>query len=129
MSPGKPRGRYEPEVLRKVRGGTTAAEMLKDVLDRQQAQLKSAEQQQARAVVNAAGHIMGKEADKATTNGLPQTLRDDLAMLENTDGCWDDSDDDVLGTHNHTTYRSRNDTNSGVSENESSGEPLDAWDL
>ncbi|KAL3763335.1 hypothetical protein ACHAW5_011002 [Stephanodiscus triporus] len=132
MSPGKPRGRYEPEVLRKVRGGTTAAEMLKDVLDRQQAQLKTAEQQQARAVVNAAGHIMGKETDNnsgnAVTNGSPQTLKDDLAMLENTNGCWDDSDDDILGTHNNTTYRSANDTNSGVSENESD-EPLDAWDL
>ena len=45
MSPGKPRGRYEPEVLRKVRGGTTAAEMLKDVLQRQQAQLKTAKRQ------------------------------------------------------------------------------------
>lgn len=129
MSPGKPRGRYEPEVLRKVRGGTTAAEMLKDVLNRQQAQLKSAEQQQARAVVNAAGHIMGKEADKAATNGSPQTLKDDLAMLENTDGCWDDSDDDILGTHNHTTYRSQDDTKSGISDHELSVEPLDAWDL
>jgi regulator of nonsense transcripts 1 len=131
MSPGKPRGRYEPEVLRKVRGGTTAAEMLKDVLDRQQAQLKTAEQQQARAVVNAAGHIMGKEADNmgnAATNGSSLTLKDDLAMLENSDGCWDDSDDDIVGTNNHTTYRSANDTNSGISENESD-EPLDAWDL
>ena len=131
MSPGKPRGRYEPEVLRKVRGGTTAAEMLKDVLDRQQAQLKTAEQQQARAVVNAAGHIMGKEADNmgnAATNGSSLTLKDDLAMLENSDGCWDDSDDDIVGTNNHMTYRSANDTNSGISENESD-EPLDAWDL
>ena len=37
--PGVPRGRYDPEQLRRVRGGTTAAEMLKDVLERQQAQL------------------------------------------------------------------------------------------
>merc|ERR1711957_702572 len=55
--PGVPRGRYDPEQLRRVRGGTTAAEMLKDVLERQQAQLKTAEKQQERAVKNAQGHI------------------------------------------------------------------------
>merc|ERR1719253_2318903 len=47
--PGVPRGRYEPEQLRRVRGGTTAAEMLKDVLERQQAQLKTAEKQLEKA--------------------------------------------------------------------------------
>ena len=46
--PGQSRGRYDAEQLRRVRGGTTAAEMLKDVLDRQQAQVKNAEQQNSR---------------------------------------------------------------------------------
>ena len=97
-NPGRPRGRYEPEVLRKVRGGTTAAEMLKDVLERQQAQIKTAERQQAQAEKNAVGHIMGKEDEEGKdVDDDPQALKDDLAMLENTDGCWDDSDDDDVG--------------------------------
>ena len=50
--PGVPRGRYDAEQLRKVRGGTTAAEMLKDVLARQQAQLKTAEKQLEKAEKN-----------------------------------------------------------------------------
>jgi regulator of nonsense transcripts 1 len=48
-APGKPRGRYDAEQLRKVRSGTTAAEMLKDVLEKQQAQLKTAEMDVKRA--------------------------------------------------------------------------------
>ena len=126
MNPGKPRGRYEPEVLRKVRGGTTAAEMLKDVLDRQQAQLKTAEQQQARAVMNAAGHIMGVENDNGKrTKIYPQTLKDDLAMLENTDGCWDDDDVGSVHDTSHVTIIA-----SGSSkEDKGSNEPLDAWDI
>ena len=130
MSPGKPRGRYEPEVLRKVRGGTTAAEMLKDVLDRQQAQLKTAEQQQARALVNAAGHIIGKEADVGITSedANPRTLRDDLALLENSDGCWDDSDDEADGIVHSSSYVSM--ASSGVAaESDVTSAPLDAWDL
>lgn len=132
MSPGKPRGRYEPEVLRKVRGGTTAAEMLKDVLDRQQAQIKTAEQQQARAVVNAAGHIIGKEADVGPVgdNNNPRNLKDDLALLENSDGCWDDSDDDADGIVHSSSYVSM--ASSGIAtetENDATNAPLDAWDL
>lgn len=129
MSPGKPRGRYEPEVLRKVRGGTTAAEMLKDVLARQQAQQKSAEQQQARAEKNASGHIMGEEKGEEDAGAEPQALKDDLAMLENTDGCWDDSDDegDVGIARNASSTTIATSSNSGG--NDSSPEPLDAWDL
>lgn len=132
MSPGKPRGRYDPEVMRKVRGGTTAAEMLKDVLDRQQAQLKTAEQQQARAVGKAAGHIMGKEADSAgmaATNASSLSLKDDLAMLENTDGNWDDSDDDNEGTINNNKNTSYANGSASKEEKGSEVEPLDAWDL
>ncbi len=130
MSPGKPRGRYDPEVLRKVRGGTTAAEMLKDVLDRQQAQLKTAEQQQARALVNAAGHIIGKEADDGNIaeDNNPRSLKDDLALLENSDGCWDDSDDDADGMVHSSSFVSM--ASSGVAtENDLTNGPLDAWDL
>ena len=39
--PGICRGRYDAAQLRKVREGTTAAEMLKEVLEKQQAQLKT----------------------------------------------------------------------------------------
>ena len=131
-NPGKPRGRYEPEVLRKVRGGTTAAEMLKHVLERQQAQLKTAERQQAQAEKNAAGHIMGKEDDEGKdAEGDPQALKDDLAMLENTDGCWDDSDDDDVGmlrNYSRATLATTSSNKTDEDEGASSG-PLDAWDL
>jgi len=120
MSPGKPRGRYDPEVLRKVRGGTTAAEMLKHVLERQQEQLRTAGRQQAQAEKKAAGHIMGKEDNDGKDEYVdPQALKDEIAKLENADGCWDDSsleDDDLVATSSKT-------------EDNNEGEALDAWDL
>ena len=86
--PGVPRGRYDPEQLRRVRGGTTAAEMLKDVLERQQAQLKIAEKQLEKAEKNAAGHIIGKDDDDEGsgdndngTNDQALSLEEDLARL------------------------------------------------
>jgi len=127
-NPGKPRGRYEPEILRKIRGGTTAAEMLKDVLERQQAQIKSAERLQEKAAKNAAGHIMGKEEEEKTTEVDPEVLKEDLATLENADGCWDDSDDDEVGLVLNHSRVSLATTTSSKSEDEKS-EPLDAWDL
>ncbi|KAL7497409.1 hypothetical protein ACHAWT_008198 [Skeletonema menzelii] len=131
-NPGKPRGRYEPEVLRKVRGGTTAAEMLKHVLERQQAQLKTAERAQAQAEKNAAGHIMGKEDEGGKdAEADPQALKDDLAMLENTDGCWDDSDEDDVGivrNYSRATLATTSSNKTEEDEGASSG-PLDAWDL
>jgi len=99
-NPGRPRGRYDPEQLRKVRGGTTAAEMLKDVLVRQQAQIKAAEEQLERAEKNAAGHIMGTTQGKDDAAGEDKdgekgpTLKEQLALDAKEDGCWDDSDDD-----------------------------------
>ena len=131
-NPGKPRGRYEPEVLRKVRGGTTAAEMLKHVLERQQAQLKTAERAQAQAEKNAAGHIMGKEDEDGKDAEVdPQALKDDLAMLENTDGCWDDSDEEDVGivrNYSRATLATSSSNKTEEEEGASSG-PLDAWDL
>jgi len=135
--PGVPRGRYEPEQLRRVRGGTTAAEMLKDVLARQQAQLKTAEQQLEKAEKNAAGHIIGNtggEEESAPNSGTntPKTLEEDLKLLSN-DGCWDDSDDDVEFDLHHvasqktlTTVSSSNDIRVGSDEDDG---PADAWDL
>ena len=129
-NPGRPRGRYEPEVLRKVRGCSTAAEMLKDVLERQQAQLKTAERQQAQAIKNAAGHIMGKEEEgnKDTDKSDPETLKHDLKELENSEGCWDDSDDDDLGIIRNVSRATLATASSNKSDEESDG-PLDAWDL
>ena len=43
--PGVPKGRYELEQLQRVRGDTTAAEVLKDILTWQQTQLQTVEQQ------------------------------------------------------------------------------------
>jgi regulator of nonsense transcripts 1 len=129
-NPGKSRGRYDPEVLRKVRAGTTAAEMLKDVLECQQAQLKSAEKRQARAEKNAAGHIMGNENEgRESTSVDPQALKDDLAMLENADGCWDDSDSDDDHGMKHGSPLDHGSSTNTSNDEEAVDEPLDAWDL
>jgi hypothetical protein len=131
-SPGRPRGRYDAEVLRKVRGGTTAAEMLKDVLERQQAQLKTAERQQAQAMKNAAGHIMGKEDDgKDNEKSDPEALKNDLKELENSDGCWDDSDDDEIGISRNVSRvtLATASSNKSAEDGASDGPLEDAWDL
>merc|ERR1712176_190918 len=135
--PGVPRGRYDPEQLRRVRGGTTAAEMLKDVLERQQAQLKTAEKQLEKAEKNAAGHIIGKDDDEEgsgdncnNTNGQVMSLEEDLARITNTDGNWDDSDDEEEFNMRHSasqpTLSSADRTEESDSENDS---PVDVWDL
>jgi len=134
--PGVPRGRYDPEQLRRVRGGTTAAEMLKDVLARQQAQLKTAERQLEKAEKNTAGHIMGKEDDE---DGLDDTgkvlsLEEDLARLTNTEGNWDDSDEEDIAIHrsvSKVTLTSVTSSNNLIDDNdtETSGGPIDVWDL
>jgi regulator of nonsense transcripts 1 len=99
--PGIPRGRYDPEQLRRVRGGTTAAEMLKHVLERQQAQLKTAEKQLEKAEQHAAGHIVGRIDDEdgvmdkvADSFSKSMTIGEDLARLANIEGNWDDSDEE-----------------------------------
>jgi len=106
--------------------------MLKHVLERQQAQLKTAERAQAQAEKNAAGHIMGKEDDDGKDADVdPQALKDDLAMLENTDGCWDDSDEDDVGivrNYSRVTLATTSSNKTEEDEGASSG-PLDAWDL
>jgi hypothetical protein len=134
--PGVPRGRYEPEQLRRVRGGTTAAEMLKDVLARQQAQLKTAEQQLETANRNAVGHIIGKEEDE-TLSGDPdevaKTLGQNLADL--TTHNWDDSDEEDHGNSAHPTLSNVSSMNdlaiqsTSEQDAEESDGPLDAWDL
>jgi hypothetical protein len=137
--PGQPRGRYDAETLRRVRGGTTAAEMLKDVLERQQAQLKTAQQQQERAVRNAEGHIIATAAaDEVVTSGSSNapkqlTLEEDLALMQNTEGNWDDdSDEDDRANLRHsvskTTLASATSSNDLRSATRSST-PTDAWDL
>ena len=133
-SPGRPRGRYDAEVLRKVRGGTTAAEMLKDVLERQQAQLKTAERQQAQAMKNAVGHIMGKEDEggKDDNKSDPEALKNDLKELENSEGCWDDSDEDDVGISRNVSRVTLATASSNKSNEEggaSDGPLEDAWDL
>lgn len=134
--PGVPRGRYEPEQLRRVRGGTTAAEMLKDVLQRQQDQLKSAEKQLENAERNAAGHIMAKaedEEDEPNETKKVMSIEEDLALMANTDGDWDDSDGDdeyileqSLPKSMSTTSLSNKVENLGSDDADA---PLDAWDL
>lgn len=135
--PGVPRGRYDPEQLRRVRGGTTAAEMLKDVLERQQAQLKIAEKQLEKAEKNAAGHIIGKDDDDEGSgdngngaNGQALSLEEDLARLTNTDGNWDDSDSEEEYNMHHSTSQptlsSADRADGSGSENDS---PVDVWDL
>jgi len=132
--PGVPRGRYDPEQLRRVRGGTTAAEMLKDVLARQQAQLKTAERQLEKAEKNAAGHIIGKEDDEEgdENSGNALTLEEDLARLTNTDGNWDDTDDEDDVIHrsvSRTTLTSATSSNNLTDSNDTDSGPVDVWDL
>ena len=137
--PGQPRGRYDAEQLRRVRGGTTAAEMLKDVLERQQAQLKTAQQQQERALRNAEGHIIAtaeesnlEDATAAGDAARVMTLEEDLAMLENTEGNWDDSDDEgnVLLRHSVSKGTLTSASSSGDLRSATrSSTPTDAWDL
>lgn len=135
--PGIPRGRYDPEQLRRVRGGTTAAEMLRHVLERQQAQLKSAEQQLSKAEKSSAlaRDTFNAGMNDAGRGGNRQTLEEDLALLENADGNWDDSDDEDNGDLRHSTSQptltsgtSSNDLKNDTSGDDSSG-PQDAWDL
>jgi len=138
--PGVPRGRYDAQQLRRVRGGTTAAEMLKDVLERQQAQLKTAEKQLQNAEKKSSGHIIGGNDDlersreldskKEGYSGIAATIEKDLALLSNTDGCWDDFDDDDHPDFPHHSVSPV--TLASISSlviNEKEGEPLDAWDL
>mmetsp|Transcript_24012 Transcript_24012/g.56678 ORF Transcript_24012/g.56678 Transcript_24012/m.56678 type:complete len:1351 (-) Transcript_24012:265-4317(-) len=135
--PGVPRGRYDPEQLRRVRGGTTAAEMLKDVLERQQAQLKIAEKQLEKAEKNAAGHIIGKDDDDdvsgENSNGANCTalsLEEDLARLTNTDGNWDDSDGEVEYNMHHSTSQPTLSSADRADGSSSEGDsPVDVWDL
>lgn len=131
--PGVPRGRYEPEQLRRVRGGTTAAEMLKDVLARQQAQLKTAEREQERAEQNARNHIRGdKGGDEKEEPPAQLSLEQDLALMENVDGNWDDSDSDDMGELRHSvskaTLTSASSSNDQRSD-DNSANAVDIWDL
>lgn len=145
--PGVPRGRYDCEQLRRVRGGTTAAEMLKHVLERQQAQLKVAEQQLQKAERNAAGHIMGQsyelpqeqeEEEQQESKELVGSC-EDLVNLGNADGCWDDSDDEPTLEIKSLTFTAKtvytekvkNSPNEKVitSVSESAIVIEDAWDL
>lgn len=136
---GIPRGRYDAEKLRRVRGGTTAAEMLKDVLERQQAQLMTAERQLEKAEKKASGHIVAHDST-GEMNGISggvgvntvdaQTLQQDLALLANSDGCWDDSDDDDdLTELRHSVSASTLVSASSAAKAEKEEQPQDAWDL
>jgi regulator of nonsense transcripts 1 len=136
--PGIPRGRYEPEQLRRVRGGTTAAEMLKDVLARQQAQLKNAQRIYQKAEKNAAGHIIGKDDDDddgpaengADGGAKPLTFQEDLARLTNTDGNWDDSDDeDNGGLHHSVSQPTLTSVSSSGDRGSDEDAQVDVWDL
>jgi len=145
--PGIPRGRYDPEQLRRVRGGTTAAEMLKDVLERRQAQLKSAEQQLNKAdtkfngreqdTFNGGGGGSSSGMNNNTTEAAVDntvTLEQEMARLENTDGNWDDSDDEEHGELKHSVSKITltSGASSGDLQTENSGDssaPADPWDL
>ena len=98
--PGKPRGRYDAEQLRRVRGGTTAAEMLKDVLERQQAQLKTAEVEQKRAIKqgrNVLEEFEGKQGDimgpRVGHHGT-EKVKEEVKLVGNFESNWDDSSED-----------------------------------
>ena len=137
--PGKTRGRYDAEQLRRVRGGTTAAEMLKDVLERQQQQLQKAEKQIQNAQKKSSGQIVGAVdglndegnddlSGGLSNNVLKQSLQNDLALLSNADGNWDDSDDDEWNEI-HNSVSAATLTSLTSSSPTRIDEPQDAWDL
>ena len=126
--PGITRGRYDAETLRRVRGGTTAAEMLKDVLARQQAQLKTASKQLEKASKKSAKHVVKEDDNEETVDAIvncEKTIKEDLAQLSNMEGCWDDSDDEDNG-ETHQRASAKTFTNSSLSKDEPA---QDAWDL
>jgi len=167
--PGVPRGRYDAEQLRRVRGGTTAAEMLKDVLERQKKQRVSAERELMKAEKKSSGHIIGGGLDVTTVGGggvgvgglnnvngvnnnmggvmggvegmngphdgssqmgVANNLKQNLAELANTDGCWDDSDDEEqCGEVHHSTSMATFTTMDSSNLKGDDDEPQDAWDL
>jgi len=95
--PGKPRGRYDAEQLRRVRGGTTAAEMLKDVLERQQAQLKTAEVELKRANKNTRNVVKEFEGGQGDIMGENRSVAiepkgKEIKLVGNFESNWDDSD-------------------------------------
>ncbi|GAX22248.1 hypothetical protein FisN_19Lh318 [Fistulifera solaris] len=125
--PGQPRGRYDAEQLRRVRGGTTAAELLKDVLNRQREQIQSQLFHQERAVRNAQGQIMATEEEKPSEEAQ-LTMEEEVALMENTDGNWDDSDDEAPPMPRNFSKSTL--SNSSISRsNTRSSTPTDAWDL
>jgi len=137
--PGKTRGRYDPEQLRRVRGGTTAAEMLKDVLERQQMQLQKAEKQIKNAQKKSSSQIIGANDEanneskddhtgKMSRNASELSLKNDLALLSNADGHWDDSDEDECNEiQNSVSVATLTSMTSSVTTKVD--EPQDAWDL
>lgn len=132
--PGIPRGRYDADQLRRVRGGTTAAEMLKDVLARQQAQREVAANQLKKAEKNAEGHIRAdKEVEEDTKFVKIKSIHEDLADLANEHGCWDDSSDDDWdednGKVNHKVMAyEKKEVESDKSMN-GDEQAMDVWDL
>jgi len=153
--PGVPRGRYDAEQLRRVRGGTTAAEMLKDVLERQKKQRVSAERELMKAEKKSSGHIIGGGIDDAniggigggshcgamgiggmggphdgsSSMGIVHEMKQNLAALSNTDGCWDDSDDDEQCGDLHHSVSVATFATTSTSNTKGDDEPQDAWDL
>jgi hypothetical protein len=100
-APGKPRGRYDAEQLRKVRSGTTAAEMLKDVLEKQQQQKTAAEVDLKRA--NKGRNVI-EEFEGGGAEGMTGRLGGGLSgganavvatkLVGNFESNWDDSDEE-----------------------------------
>ena len=115
--------------------------MLKDVLERQQAQLKIAEKQLKKAERDAAGRIMCNSDDKHeidggggwkgdictvdNINGTKNKLKMDLAQYSKPDGCWDDND---AWDNDRNTYQTFYFKAVDVADEYSSA-VLDAWDL
>lgn len=128
-NPGITRGRYDPEQLRRVRGGTTAAEMLKDVLERQQAQLKTASKQLQNAEKKSVNHVIASDENEIVEGPAvtcEKTLNADLAQLSNKEGCWDDSDEEDVDLHHSVSVQTFATTSSAQTKEDAI---QDAWDL
>jgi hypothetical protein len=111
--------------------------MLKEVLQRQQAQVHDAAKLQQRAEKNAEGHVMALAEginsldDDAVKSAGAFTLEEDLARITNADGNWDDSDDEgklqLAHSASKVTLTSASSSNDMQSEDDCA--TMDIWDL
>jgi len=104
--------------------------MLRDVLERQQAQLKTASKQLEKASKKTLKQVAGEDDNERNIEVIAkceETIKEDLAQLSNREGCWDDSDDEDNEEMHHSASVATFATTSSAQTKD--GAIQDAWDL